>query len=449
MITEAAGMCPNCFAFHYVDGRCPDCGYSGMADSANAQTLPPGTLLGNRYMVGRILGIGGFGITYKAFDTLYQRICAIKEFAPSGLAYRKWGGLTMEIHNNSNAASYYQHGMQRFIEEAQKLKTLENVPAVVQVWECFQENNTAYFAMEFLDGTDLKHVIKAMGATVNSKDITNIIVKIGSAMDIIHRTTNILHRDISPDNIYILKNGGVKLLDFGSARQKTMDERQEFTVEFKKGFAPFEQYSRNGKQGHYTDVYALASTYYYSLTGVMIPDAMSRLDGRTYTPLYQMRPDITQEVSAAVDRALEVDYRKRTQSMAEFIQGISQGKEPEPVDSHNYQQEKKVTPYLEVLTGSAAGVRWNLPKDMLVVIGRSAKQSNIVIGGNRNISKGHCNLLYDGKSGEFLLTDLSSTNGVYVDNQRLEPQKTYRYKTEVQFSLANNQCIIKAGVSYE
>ena len=83
------------------------------------------------------------------------------------------------------------------------------------------------------------------------------------------------------------------------------------------------------------------------------------------------------------------------------------------------------------------------------MIGRSAKQSNIVIGGNRNISKGHCNLLYDGKSGEFLLTDLSSTNGVYVDNQRLEPQKTYRYKTEVQFSLANNQCIIKAGVSYE
>ena len=292
MVTEASGMCPNCFAFHFVDGRCPDCGYANTAGSGSYQTLPPGTLLGNRYMVGRVLGIGGFGITYKAFDTLYKRICAIKEFAPSGLAYRQWGGLTMQVHNSSNL-SYYQHGMQRFMEEAQTLKRLENVASVVQVWECFQENNTAYFVMEFLDGTDLKHVIKAMGASINSRDITDIIIKIGGAIDIIHRTTNILHRDISPDNIYIVKNGGVKLLDFGSARQKTMDERQEFTVEFKKGFAPFEQYSRNGKQGPYTDVYALAITYYYSLTGVMIPDAMSRLDGRAYVPLFQMRQDIT------------------------------------------------------------------------------------------------------------------------------------------------------------
>ena len=448
MVTEASGMCPNCFAFHFVDGRCPDCGYANTAGSGSYQTLPPGTLLGNRYMVGRVLGIGGFGITYKAFDTLYKRICAIKEFAPSGLAYRQWGGLTMQVHNSSNL-SYYQHGMQRFMEEAQTLKRLENVASVVQVWECFQENNTAYFVMEFLDGTDLKHVIKAMGASINSRDITDIIIKIGGARDIIHRTTNILHRDISPDNIYIVKNGGVKLLDFGSARQKTMDERQEFTVEFKKGFAPFEQYSRNGKQGPYTDVYALASTYYYSLTGVMIPDAMSRLDGRAYVPLYQMRQDITQEVSKSVDQALEVDWRKRTQTMAEFIRGISQEGEPDPVDEGNHLAEKKMTPYLEVLSGSNAGVRWKLPKDTPVVIGRSAKQSNIIIEGNPNISRSHCNLVYDGESGEFLLKDLSSSNGVFVENRRLEPQKIYRYRAEVQFMLADSKCVIKAGVSYE
>ncbi len=228
-----------------------------------------------------------------------------------------------------------------------------------------------------------------------------------------------------------------------------MDERQEFTVEFKKGFAPFEQYSRNGKQGPYTDVYALASTYYYSLTGVMIPDAMSRLDGRAYVPLYQMRQDITQEVSKSVDQALEVDWRKRTQTMAEFIRGISQEGEPDPVDEGNHLAEKKMTPYLEVLSGSNAGVRWKLPKDTPVVIGRSAKQSNIIIEGNPNISRSHCNLVYDGESGEFLLKDLSSSNGVFVENRRLEPQKIYRYRAEVQFMLADSKCVIKAGVSYE
>ena len=125
-------------------------------------TLLPGTMLGSRYILGRVLGIGGFGITYKAFDTLYQQVCAVKEFAPSGLALRRPGELDMQVCGGS-AVAYYQHGMTRFLEEAKMLKRLESVPAVVEVKECFQENNTAYFSMEFLDGNHLKKVVNDPG----------------------------------------------------------------------------------------------------------------------------------------------------------------------------------------------------------------------------------------------------------------------------------------------
>lgn len=445
METETSSFCPNCFSGHYQGGHCSDCGYADPG-TGTGQALPPGVMLGNRYLLGRVLGIGGFGITYKAFDTLYREVCAVKEFAPSQLAYRRPGEYEMTPHNSA-CVSHFQHGMQRFMEEAQVLKQLRSVPAVVQVKECFQENRTAYYVMEFLDGTDLRGVIKTMGGVVSAADITGIIVQIGSAMDVIHRTTGILHRDISPDNIYLLKNGSVRLLDFGSARQQTMDERQDFTIQFKKGFAPPEQYSRSQKQGPYTDVYALASTYYYALTGVMVPDAMDRLGEKTYLPLCQIRKDITPQVSDAVDKALELDWRRRTQTMGEFVRGID--RQSAEIKTEVRKKERKQIPYLEVLAGSNVGLRWSLPANTEICIGRSPRMSNIIISGNPLISKRHCRLAYDEVRGEFLLTDLNSKNGVRVDGRLLEPQKTYRYPAKLTFSLADGACIFKAGVSYE
>lgn len=447
MTTGMAGMCPNCFSFHYQPEGCPECGYVKPREPEGAYVLPSRTLLGNRYMIGRVLGIGGFGITYKAYDTLYREICAVKEFAPSGMAYRRPGECEMQLYK-AVQSQHFRHGMVRFTEEAQMLKRLEGIPAVVHVRECFIENQTAYFAMEFLDGTNLKKVVKAAGGAVSAEDIIRIIVEIGAAMGAIHQTAGILHRDISPENIYLQKDGTVKLLDFGSARQQTMDENQEFSVEFKHGFAPPEQYTRTGKQGTYTDVYALASTCYYSLTGVMIPDAMDRLDGKRYVPLCDMRGDITPEVSEAVDRALVLDYRKRTRTMEEFVQGICPGACSAGNGEHAHLAEKKMTPYLEVLAGARAGIRWNLPPDTRVRIGRSPKSSNIVVTGDPMVSKVHCILVYDGESGDFLLEDCSS-NGVFVDGKRLVKEQVHRYSQEVAFALASQNCMIKAGVAYE
>lgn len=438
-------LCPNCFSFHYIDGCCQKCGYVHTDPSEGTRTLPPGTLLGNRYTIGRVLGIGGFGITYKAFDNLYREICAIKEFAPSGMTYRIPGETALEVVSQSEK-NHFEHGKQRFMDEARTLKRLQDIPAVVQVMECFQENKTAYFSMEFLDGTNLKKVIRATEGKIAYEDIADIVVKIGTALDIIHKTTGILHRDVSPENIYLTNDGAVKLIDFGSARQLTRDERCDFSVEYKHGFAPPEQYTRTGRQGPYTDVYALASTFYYALTGVMIPDAMDRMGKRTYVPLNQLRQEVPEYVSRAVDQALVLDYRERTKSAEDFIHGIT--RTPKPAPAAENKKEKKCRPFLEIITGSYAGVRWNLPVNTQVSIGRSVKVSNIVIPGDLAISKEHCRLFYDEKKNEFLLTDVSR-NGVYVQNQRLVPKQVYHYTPNLQVSLASAMCTITLGVTYE
>lgn len=444
MLTELKKMCPDCFNMNYGEERCPDCGYVKAPVPGGDRGLLAGTLLGNRYLVGRVLGVGGFGITYKAYDNLYRNICAIKEYAPADLVHRTAGSTTMQV-NTSSYVSQFEHGLMRFIQEAQMLKRLEDVPEVVRVKECFRENQTAYFSMEFLDGTNLKKLVKTLGQSIDQRDITELIIGIGGAMDVIHKTAGILHRDISPENICVLKDGTAKLLDFGSARQAAMGEGQGFSVELKPGFAPLEQYSKSGKQGPYTDVYALACTYYYALTGVMIPSAVDRLDGRKYEPLNRICSSVPSAVSEGVDRALELDYRKRIQTMGEFVSILS---EKHYIRQSRPGEEEKPVPYLEVLTGKTSGNRWKLPLDTEILLGRSPVSSNIVLTSDTLISKAHCKIIYNQTSNLFLLSDMS-LNGTFVESKRLEHGKYYEFEPEFQFSLASPACMVKAGVSYE
>lgn len=445
MLTELKRMCPDCFQMNYTKEGCPDCGYVDRAVRDSRRALPVGALLGSRYLVGRVLGIGGFGITYKAYDTLYQSICAIKEYAPSQIAYREDKSLAIRV-DSSYYASWFAHGLKRFMEEAQMLISLESVPEVVRVTERFQENETAYYVMEFLDGTNLKKLVKSAETVLDSQDITDVVIGIGQAMDVIHRTTGILHRDITPENIFILKDGSAKLLDFGSARQSVMGLEQEFSVELKPGFAPLEQYSRNGRQGPYTDVYSLASTYYYALTRLMIPIAADRVGGAGYEPLHDLRPEISPSVSEAVDRALELDYKKRIQTMKEFVELLCEGRDYNRPKAPA--KEKKASAYLEVLTGNTAGNRWRLPSDTEIRLGRSPVQSNIILTADPLISKIHCILVFHEASGSFLLKDVSR-NGTFVENTRLEPEIFYEFEPEFTFFLVGRSCVVKAGVTYE
>lgn len=324
-----ANICPNCFDGNYHNGVCRQCGYQARFASHNSgRGLSEGTIVKARYIIGKILGEGGFGITYKAFDMTSRRICAVKEYAPNGMSRRAMDGRHLELLS-SNAEGPYLAGLRRFLEESQILSKLGQIPSVVNITDCFKENSTAYFVMEYLDGADLGQIVRTSKSRLPVGEVTNIILQVAMSMDVIHTKTKIIHRDISPDNIYITKNKQVKLIDFGSAKQTVTGAQEGFSVVVKLKLSPPEQYSQDMVQGSFTDVYSLAATYYYALSGTNLPTAPDRLMGANYVPLKQLNLGIPDSVSDAVDRALILNVDQRTQTMQEFIQGIAPAVPPD------------------------------------------------------------------------------------------------------------------------
>ncbi|MCD8082481.1 MAG: protein kinase [Clostridiales bacterium] len=318
-------FCPNCFASGFADGVCAKCGYQTRFEGKVYQrALPPGTVLRQRYYLGRTLGEGGFGITYKAFDYTKQVLCCVKEYAPNEISRRSEKGLSLEVLSES-VEPPYRAGLKRFFDETRILSKLENIPSVVDITDVFQENNTAYFVMEYLDGANLQQIVRATRGHLPVQRATDIVLQVAVSMDVIHTKTKIIHRDITPENIFITRRDQVKLIDFGSAKQTQTGMRSGLSVVLKPKFAPPEQYSTEMVQGSFTDVYSLAGTYYYALTGKYIPTAPDRLAGQDYVSLKEMNIGVSAALSDAVDRALALKVNYRTRSMQQFIAEIASG----------------------------------------------------------------------------------------------------------------------------
>ena len=268
-------ICNNCFRQIKTE-PCKYCGYKKSAYRPEAGILPVGTVLKKRYCIGEVLGKGGFGVTYKAFDTVDSKIVAVKEYYPSGLVHRDTGTTQISV-SSKQYEDNFKVGADKFFEEAKMVSRFNGNPNIVNVYEFFYENGTVYFAMEYLDGVDLKHFVKERGGRLPQENVLYIADIITDALLIAH-SMNVLHRDISPDNIFILNNGEVKLIDFGAARQVLAEQSKSISVILKQGFAPLEQYQRRGKQGPWTDIYALGATLYYVITGKMPDEVTERLD---------------------------------------------------------------------------------------------------------------------------------------------------------------------------
>ncbi len=438
MDQKKGDICPNCFYHSYINGQCIRCGYHIMGDShISSRILQAGTLLQQRYHLGRVLGEGGFGITYKVYDTRKNRICAIKEYAPNGQFRRGADKKTMEIVSSA-ANGPYMAGLKRFMEESQILSRLENIPSVVDIWESFQENATAYLVMEYLDGADLGQIVRDRRRSLSVGEVTDIILQVALSMDIIHTQTGIIHRDISPDNICITKDQKVKLIDFGSAKEVS-GIREDFSVLVRLKFSPPEQYYPNMAQGSFTDVYSLAATYYYALAKLNLPPAGERLNGQNYVPLKQLGLGMKESVSDAVDRALLLDVKKRTQTMQEFIQGIIPAARG---------REKREVPYVAVITGPLSGRSWTMASGQRVKVGRSARDADLRIECPEDISRIHCEITYKPDKKMFRIRDIS-TYGVFYNGRRLEKGREYSFFPPARFMLASRACIIEVGVKYE
>lgn len=295
-----------------------------MTEHRNA--LPEGHRI-HWYVIRRMLGQGGFGITYLAEDTNLGRPVAIKEYLPEDMAFRENDA---SVHPLSpRIAESYNWGLDRFISEAQTLARFKH-PNIVHVFSVFRENNTAYMIMEYEQGQGLDRILKER-KTLPERELLNMLLPLLDGLEQVHGF-GFIHRDIKPPNIYIREDGSPVLLDFGSARQSLGERTQTLTAMFSPGFAPFEQYTGKGEyQGPWTDIYGLGATLYRAVTGRAPPNAMDRSEALLhnardiYVPVSKIRPEgYSPALLTAIDHALSFKHEDRPQTIAAWRTYLTQ-----------------------------------------------------------------------------------------------------------------------------
>ena len=252
----ASELCMNCFSVKGQYEVCPFCGYVEGTPPSQPHYLTPGTILRNRFIVGTVIGAGGFGITYKCFDTTLGVTVAAKEFYPAGLVNRAPGECRVGLLSGDKEEQYKER-RKRFLMEAQSVAQFGRAKDIVNVFDFFEENGTAYIIMEYIDDVLLKDYLDKQGK-VDPEAAVSIIMPIIEAVKKIH-SKGIIHRDISPDNIFITSENSIKVFDFGAAQLNDSREGMAADPVIKVGYSPLEQYRDKSKKGFYTDVYAVGA----------------------------------------------------------------------------------------------------------------------------------------------------------------------------------------------
>ncbi len=319
--------CLNCMQQTASD-VCPYCGYNISSYELQPGVLKPQTCLKGRYYLGRILGRGGFGITYNGWDAQTGRRVAIKEYFPSGLAVRLKDDNTISAVSSVNTQAF-KSGVVKFFDEAQILSEFRSVKEIVEIYDFFYENETSYIVMEYIEGENILQIMTRRNR-METETAVDIILKLTSAMIKVH-AKDVLHRDISPSNIIVTEDGGIKLIDFGSARQFAVDQSNSMSVILKNGFAPIEQYSRKGNHGPWTDIYSICATFYYMITGNVPEQATDRVIEDALIPPSEFRSDITPQQEAVLLKGLAVKAADRYRSASELKDAIKEAYGNHPV----------------------------------------------------------------------------------------------------------------------
>lgn len=320
---QISRLCPGCFSEKTSAETCPFCGWVDGAQPNSPFYLPVQTILRGKYLLGRVLGQGGFGVTYLGWDLDLGIKLAIKEYLPREFAGRSTGEMSITPYSGE-ARNYFAKGLEKFLDEAKTLARLEGHPNIVSVRDFFRENGTAYLVMNYLEGLTLKEYLNRRGAALDFASAFQILSPVMEGLKQVH-AHGILHRDISPDNIFITDTGIVKILDFGAARQALGEHSKSLSVILKPGYAPEEQYRSKGRQGPWTDVYALAATMYLMLCGKTPPEPLDRMSGEPiYTPS-QLGVAISPAGEAALMKGLAVKAEHRFQTITEFQQALYAG----------------------------------------------------------------------------------------------------------------------------
>ena len=301
---------------------CPYCGYLEGTKPEQALHMEPGSILQERFIVGKSIGYGGFGVTYIGWDALLEHKVAIKEYLPSEFSTRM-PGVTQVTVFNGDKSEQFRDGLRQFVQEAKKLAKFNNVEGIVKIYDSFEENNTAYIVMEYLEGETLAQRLERE-KTIDPDEAIAMLTPVIESLEKVHEQ-GIIHRDIAPDNLFITKNGGVKVIDFGAARFATTSHSRSLTVIIKPGYSPEEQYRSRKEQGGYTDVYAIGATLYKMITGITPPDALERYamaeskNKDILEPISKHCKEIDQNQENAILNALNIRIDDRTPTMAALL----------------------------------------------------------------------------------------------------------------------------------
>lgn len=315
---DTSSICPLCMREDAVaNGSCRFC-HKRIPTDRPRGVLPPGTVLGGHYLLGFFLGKGGFGITYRALELNSGRVVAIKEYYPEKWCERRLGSKSLSVTSEE-----FDYGKKHFLGEAEILKSLIGIPEVVEFYECFEENNTAYYAMEFLDGVSLREYLRSRGERISYSETLRILIPVILALQRVHETRT-LHRDLSPNNILLCRDGRVELIDFGASSSATSKYAGTFMPVKTEGFSPPEQniVDRQGNiQGPWSDIYAMTGTIYRCVIGENPPTASSRQAGEE---LEFPGSILSREQTAVLKKGLALDRRQRYQSMKELANALAE-----------------------------------------------------------------------------------------------------------------------------
>lgn len=299
---------------------CPYCGYIEGTPPKEPYYLNPGEILNHRYIVGTVVDNGGFGIIYRAWDAQMEQMVAIKEYFPSGVVNRIPGKNDVIVYAGKNT-EIFKKGVARYLEEAINMGKFSN-PAIVAVYDYFQENNTAYIVMEYLDGISMKEYMKKKGGKLSCEETVEIALEVLGALEEIHGE-EIIHRDISPDNIFLCSNKRIKVIDFGAARLSSGEEEEKFSTIIKPGYAPAEQYRTKSRQGPFTDFYALGACMYRAVTGIKPEESLARAMHDELVPPGNLNPDVPPYLNEIIMKAMAMDEDERFQTAKEFQEALA------------------------------------------------------------------------------------------------------------------------------
>lgn len=314
---------------------CPHCGFVQGTPPEFPIHLYPGTTLNNgRYIVGTVMSFGGFGVVYRAWDQQLEIKVAIKECFPTNLVTRVPGETRVSLQSGSVKRSMFLNQKNLLLEEAKNTAKFGEHPNIVNVFSRFEDNGTAYMVMEYMDGITLKQYLKENGNVLDVDTTITILLSVIKALKEVHKQ-GALHRDIAPDNIFIMQDGTIKLFDFGAGKFPDDDKSLFHENVVKPGYAPPEQYKddderreNDDKQGPWTDIYALAATMYRCITGIVPTDSMDRATAqynKEADPVKsprELNEEIPEYIDSSLMRAMSITPKFRFQSVDDFENAI-------------------------------------------------------------------------------------------------------------------------------